>query len=141
MRIFGVYIGDTQSRVYFYPLRSFLANGKASESTSECKAGAPSWLQTLPVGPAPHSLDLTKLHELESAAGCRVLWLPEDYIKSCYKEYDAIRIDADDGRCAKQHQRLWCYVLHTSGSSGTPKGVCGTEKGYTLKALSLSQVY
>ena len=57
MRIFGVYIGDTQSRVYFYPLRSFLANGKASESTSECKAGAPSWLQTLPVGPSQLGFD------------------------------------------------------------------------------------
>lgn len=82
---------------------------------------------------APHSLDLTKSHELELAAGCRVLWLPEDYIKSCNEEYDAIRIDDGDGRCAKQHQRLWCYVLHTSGSSGIPKGVCGTEKGIYLK--------
>lgn len=89
---------------------------------------------------APHSLDSTKLHEIELAAGCQVLWLPEDYIKSCSKEYDAFQID-DDRRCSKKHQRLWCYVLHTSGSSGTPKGVCGTEKGIYSKALSLSQVY
>lgn len=34
--------------------------------------------------------------------------------------------------CASEKKRSFCYLMYTSGSSGKPKGVCGTEQGNLL---------
>jgi acyl-CoA synthetase len=34
--------------------------------------------------------------------------------------------------CANEKKRSFCYLMYTSGSSGKPKGVCGTEQGNLL---------
>ena len=39
--------------------------------------------------------------------------------------------------CERERPRKFCYVMFTSGSSGKPKGVCGTEKGKLCPCWSL----
>ncbi|CAM8910952.1 unnamed protein product [Rhodiola kirilowii] len=43
--------------------------------------------------------------------------------------------------CERKKQRPFCYVLYTSGSSGKPKGVCGTEIGLLNRYFWMKESY
>jgi len=73
---------------------------------------------------SPQSFVQAKIGALE-AADCQLWWLPEGFVKKG-KQGDA---GEDDRGCAR---KSFCYILYTSGSSGAPKGVCGTEQGKTV---------
>lgn len=39
--------------------------------------------------------------------------------------------------CESESTRSFCYLMYTSGSSGKPKGVCGTEIGGLFMSISI----
>ncbi|KAK4416134.1 putative acyl-activating enzyme 19 [Sesamum alatum] len=43
--------------------------------------------------------------------------------------------------CESESSRSFCYLMYTSGSSGNPKGVCGTELGLLNRFLWMQEVY
>ncbi|XP_075646000.1 putative acyl-activating enzyme 19 isoform X1 [Castanea sativa] len=43
--------------------------------------------------------------------------------------------------CEIGKERLFCYLMYTSGSSGKPKGVCGTEKGLINRFIWMQELY
>ncbi|KAK2407264.1 AMP-dependent synthetase and ligase family protein [Trifolium repens] len=43
--------------------------------------------------------------------------------------------------CANEKKRSFCYLMYTSGSSGKPKGVCGTEQGLSNRFLWMQGMY
>ncbi|CAH2079524.1 unnamed protein product [Thlaspi arvense] len=43
--------------------------------------------------------------------------------------------------CKKENERKICYLMYTSGSSGKPKGVCGTEQGLLNRFLWMQEHY
>ncbi|KAM3732748.1 hypothetical protein ACB098_11G082600 [Castanea mollissima] len=43
--------------------------------------------------------------------------------------------------CEIGEERLFCYLMYTSGSSGKPKGVCGTEKGLINRFIWMQEFY
>ncbi|XP_024385786.1 putative acyl-activating enzyme 19 isoform X5 [Physcomitrium patens] len=60
----------------------------------------------------------------------------EGFVKTAAREtlYEVERV------CATR-QTNFCYILHTSGSSGTPKGVCGTEEGLINRLSWMESAY
>ncbi|KAG8363525.1 hypothetical protein BUALT_Bualt19G0031500 [Buddleja alternifolia] len=43
--------------------------------------------------------------------------------------------------CESESLRSFCYLMYTSGSSGEPKGVCGTEIGLLNRFLWMQELY
>ncbi|XP_031403762.1 putative acyl-activating enzyme 19 isoform X2 [Punica granatum] len=43
--------------------------------------------------------------------------------------------------CKGWKQRLFCYLMYTSGSTGNPKGVCGTEQGLLNRFMWMQEFY
>ncbi|XP_051123700.1 putative acyl-activating enzyme 19 [Andrographis paniculata] len=43
--------------------------------------------------------------------------------------------------CKCERLRSFCYLIYTSGSSGKPKGVCGTEAGLLNRFLWMQEMY
>ncbi|KAL6565778.1 hypothetical protein OROHE_004833 [Orobanche hederae] len=43
--------------------------------------------------------------------------------------------------CESESLRSFCYLMYTSGSSGNPKGVCGTEIGLLNRFLWMQEMY
>ncbi|KAI3448987.1 hypothetical protein Pfo_005652 [Paulownia fortunei] len=43
--------------------------------------------------------------------------------------------------CESESLRSFCYLIYTSGSSGKPKGVCGTEIGLLNRFLWMQEMY
>ncbi|KAK4397163.1 putative acyl-activating enzyme 19 [Sesamum angolense] len=43
--------------------------------------------------------------------------------------------------CESESPRSFCYLMYTSGSSGNPKGVCGTEIGLLNRFLWMQEAY
>ncbi|CAN1765498.1 Putative acyl-activating enzyme 19 [Linum perenne] len=43
--------------------------------------------------------------------------------------------------CQRDSQRLFCYLMYTSGSTGVPKGVCGTEQGLLNRFQWMNDLY
>ncbi|XP_078437775.1 AMP-dependent synthetase and ligase family protein isoform X2 [Wolffia australiana] len=43
--------------------------------------------------------------------------------------------------CKSKFPRLYCYLMYTSGSSGKPKGVCGTEEGLVNRFLWMQKAF
>ncbi|CAN1246410.1 Putative acyl-activating enzyme 19 [Linum grandiflorum] len=43
--------------------------------------------------------------------------------------------------CQRDSQRSFCYLMYTSGSTGVPKGVCGTEQGLLNRFQWMHELY
>ncbi|KAI3904560.1 hypothetical protein MKW98_014740 [Papaver atlanticum] len=43
--------------------------------------------------------------------------------------------------CKSTRKRTFCYLMYTSGSSGRPKGVCGTEKGLLNRYFWMKELF
>ncbi|GFY90408.1 AMP-dependent synthetase and ligase family protein [Actinidia rufa] len=43
--------------------------------------------------------------------------------------------------CENEKSRLFCYLMYTSGSTGEPKGVCGSETGLMNRFLWMKELY
>ncbi|MCL7045729.1 hypothetical protein MKW94_008913, partial [Papaver nudicaule] len=43
--------------------------------------------------------------------------------------------------CQSTRKRTFCYLMYTSGSSGRPKGVCGTEKGLLNRYVWMQELF
>ncbi len=74
---------------------------------------------------APHMTAMEFADALDASSSCTVLWLEEGWIKT--DEKAGQHVHTQTWHCTGK--RTFCYLLYTSGSSGTPKGVCGTEEG------------
>lgn len=68
----------------------------------------------------------------EEGANCEVWWLGEGFVKGLGNS--GSEEDKDCG-CGRRQGRGFSYVLFTSGSSGAPKGVCGTEEGGAIPSF------
>ncbi|VFR02426.1 unnamed protein product [Cuscuta campestris] len=60
----------------------------------------------------------------------------EDYIK----KNDFVSLDLV-WPCERERLRSFCYLMYTSGSTGEPKGVCGTEAGLLNRFLWMQELY
>jgi acyl-CoA synthetase len=70
---------------------------------------------------------LDESHWLVKSISCPVLrYSIEENIQECSSSTDLA------WPCASEKKRSFCYLMYTSGSSGKPKGVCGTEQGNLL---------
>eukprot|EP00257_Ricinus_communis_P018927 XP_015577767.1 putative acyl-activating enzyme 19 isoform X2 [Ricinus communis] len=73
---------------------------------------------------------------LVQSVSCRVLCFNiEESIEGCV---DVLPLAWP---CEKENKRLFCYLMYTSGSSGKPKGVCGTELGLLNRFLWMQELY
>lgn len=70
---------------------------------------------------------LDESHWLAKSISCPVLsYSVEENLQECSCSTDLA------WPCANEKKRSFCYLMYTSGSSGKPKGVCGTEQGNLL---------
>lgn len=70
---------------------------------------------------------LDESHWLVKSISCPVLsYSVEENLQECSCSTDLA------WPCANEKKRSFCYLMYTSGSSGKPKGVCGTEQGNLL---------
>ncbi|PRQ56503.1 putative L-aminoadipate-semialdehyde dehydrogenase transcription factor WD40-like family [Rosa chinensis] len=49
--------------------------------------------------------------------------------------------ESDGEQRKSEKERLFCYVMYTSGSMGKPKGVCGTEQGLWNRFRWMQELY
>ncbi|KAL4199523.1 hypothetical protein AMTRI_Chr03g51560 [Amborella trichopoda] len=70
---------------------------------------------------------------------CPVLNLPNNFVKG--QPQEEIHQCDITWPCQSPNPRLFCYLMYTSGSSGMPKGVCGTEKGLINRFLWMKAFY
>ncbi|KAJ7518144.1 hypothetical protein O6H91_21G056800 [Diphasiastrum complanatum] len=77
-------------------------------------------------------------HESPIVGEWPVLSLPEEFIKASTLENQF----CDMQRFVhSQKARSFCYIMYTSGSSGKPRGVCGTEKGLLNRLMWMETAY
>ncbi|XP_019187640.1 PREDICTED: putative acyl-activating enzyme 19 isoform X1 [Ipomoea nil] len=82
-----------------------------------------------------HQLD--KLDWLIDDGSCPIFRISmEDYIQK--KVCDSSHLVWP---CERERLRSFCYLMYTSGSTGEPKGVCGTEAGLLNRFLWMQELY
>ncbi|KAH9570753.1 hypothetical protein CY35_02G057700 [Sphagnum magellanicum] len=86
---------------------------------------------------APHMTAMEFSDALDASSSCTVLWLEEGWIKT--DEKAGRHVHTQTWHCTGK--RTFCYLLYTSGSSGTPKGVCGTEEGLMNRLQWMEKAY
>ncbi|KAH8969878.1 hypothetical protein BDL97_02G057300 [Sphagnum fallax] len=86
---------------------------------------------------APHMTAMEFADALDASSSCTVLWLEEGWIKT--DEKAGQHVHTQTWHCTGK--RTFCYLLYTSGSSGTPKGVCGTEEGLMNRLQWMEKAY
>ncbi|KAL5062134.1 hypothetical protein RYX36_023871 [Vicia faba] len=79
---------------------------------------------------------LDESHWLVKSISCPVLsYSIEENLRECSCSTDLA------WPCANEKKRSFCYLMYTSGSSGKPKGVCGTEQGLSNRFVWMQGVY
>ncbi|XP_073227086.1 putative acyl-activating enzyme 19 isoform X3 [Cicer arietinum] len=79
---------------------------------------------------------LDESHWLVKSISCPVLsYSIEENLQECSCSTDLA------WPCANEKKGSFCYLMYTSGSSGKPKGVCGTEQGLSNRFLWMQGMY
>ncbi|XP_039684808.1 putative acyl-activating enzyme 19 isoform X4 [Medicago truncatula] len=79
---------------------------------------------------------LDESHWLVKLISCPILrYSIEENLQECSSSTDFAC------HCSNEKKRSFCYLMYTSGSSGKPKGVCGTEQGLSNRFLWMQGMY
>ncbi|GAU40942.1 hypothetical protein TSUD_348790, partial [Trifolium subterraneum] len=105
----------------FLPLDPFWPNERILSVASSSNADLIIWSES---SFGNSNLDqLDESHWLLKSISCPVLsYSIEENLQECSCSTDL------PWPCANEKKRSFCYLMYTSGSSGKPKGVCGTEQ-------------
>ncbi|GFQ06014.1 putative acyl-activating enzyme 19 [Phtheirospermum japonicum] len=118
----------------FMPLDPTWPKARILSLISSSKADLVVGIESSTEGNCFHSLD--KLKWLIDEGACPVLHISvKEIIK---KQSHPLRLGWP---CESESLRSFCYLMYTSGSSGKPKGVCGTEIGLLNRFSWMQEMY